>query len=57
FQRRRVWSSKARSYLIDTILDGFPIPAVYIRQKINLKIAKSIREVVDGQQRIGAILD
>ena len=57
FQRRQVWSPKARSYLIDTILDGFPIPAVYIRQKIDLKIAKTIREVVDGQQRIGAILD
>jgi len=57
FQRRAVWSPKARSYLIDTILNGFPIPAIYVRQKIDLKIQKTIREVVDGQQRIGAILD
>jgi len=57
FQRRRVWNEKARSYLIDTILKGFPIPGVYIRQKIYLKTQKTIREVVDGQQRISAILD
>lgn len=57
FQRRKVWSDKARSYLVDTILKGFPIPGVYIRQKIHLKTQKTIREVVDGQQRIRAILD
>lgn len=57
FQRRKVWVPKARSYLIDTILRGFPIPALYIRQKIDLKTQKTIREVVDGQQRIRAILD
>jgi len=57
FQRRKVWSEKAKSYLVDTILKGFPIPGIYIRQKINLKNQKTIREVVDGQQRISAILD
>jgi len=57
FQRRKVWSDKARSYLIDTILNEFPIPAVYVRQKIDLKTKRTIREVVDGQQRITAILD
>lgn len=57
FQRRKVWGSKARSYLIDTILNGFPIPAIHVRQQINLKTKKTIREVVDGQQRLGAILD
>ncbi len=57
FQRREVWSTKAKSYLIDTILNGFPIPAVYLRQKIDLNIKKTIREVVDGQQRIKAILE
>lgn len=57
FQRRKVWNSKAKSFLIDTILRGFPIPAVYIRQKIDISTHKTIREVVDGQQRIGTILD
>ena len=57
FQRRKVWGPKARSFLIDTILKGFPIPAIHVRQKIEIKTKRTIREVVDGQQRLGAILD
>jgi hypothetical protein len=57
FQRRKVWGPKARSFLIDTILNGFPIPAIHIRQKIDVGTKKTIRQVVDGQQRLGAILD
>ena len=56
FQRRSVWSEKARSYLIDTILRDFPIPKIYMRHKIDLKTRKSIREIVDGQQRLRTIL-
>ena len=33
FQRRSVWNESAKSYLIDTILRGKPIPKVFIRQK------------------------
>lgn len=57
FQRRRVWSEKAKSYLIDTIIRGLPIPPIFIREKIDLDTRKSIREVIDGQQRLAAILD
>ncbi|NPV14384.1 DUF262 domain-containing protein [candidate division WOR-3 bacterium] len=57
FQRRRVWSAKAKSYLIDTILRELPIPPVFIRETIDLKTRKSIREVIDGQQRLATILD
>jgi hypothetical protein len=56
FQRRAVWSDKAKSYLIDTILRGKPIPKVFIRQKLNVTTKSSIREVVDGQQRLRTIL-
>ena len=34
FQRRSIWNDKAKSYLIDTILRGKPIPKIFIRQKI-----------------------
>ena len=57
FQRRKVWGPKARSFLIDTILKGFPIPAIHIRQKIDIRTKRTIRQVVDGQQRLRAILD
>src|SRR5438067_4047420 len=56
FQRRNVWSDRARSFLMDTIVRGKPIPKVFIRQKINATTKASIREVVDGQQRLRTIL-
>lgn len=56
FQRRPVWTEKAKSFLIDTILRGKPIPKIFIRQKINVTTKTSIREVVDGQQRLRTIL-
>lgn len=57
FQRRKVWSGKAKSYLIDTILKGLPIPPVFLRERIDLSTRKTIREVIDGQQRLAAIFD
>ncbi len=57
FQRRDTWSPSAKSYLIDTIIKGFPIPKIFLREQINLEIKSTIREVVDGQQRLRAILD
>jgi len=56
FQRRSVWNDTARSFLMDTIIEGKPIPKVFIRQKLNPQTRKSIREVVDGQQRLRTIL-
>jgi hypothetical protein len=56
FQRRDVWSDKAKSFLMDTILRGKPIPKVFIRQKLNVSSRTSVREVVDGQQRLRTIL-
>lgn len=56
FQRRPVWTDKAKSYLMDTILRGKPIPKVFIRQRINVSTKTSTRDVVDGQQRLRTIL-
>ena len=56
FQRRDVWSPKAKSHLIDTILRGLPIPIIFVRQSVDPKQRKTIREVVDGQQRLRAVI-
>lgn len=56
FQRRSVWTETARSYLMDTIIRGLPIPKVFIRQRIDPDTQKTMREVVDGQQRLRTIL-
>lgn len=55
FQRRSVWSRQAKSYLIDTILRGRPMPKVLITQA--LVDGRNVRTVVDGQQRLRAILE
>src|ERR1051325_7983667 len=57
FQRGSVWTPAARTFLIDTILRQLPVPKVYLRTKIDVATKKSIREVVDGQQRLRAIID
>jgi len=56
FQRRDVWSPKAKSHLIDTILRGLPIPIIFVRQNVDPKQRKTVREVVDGQQRLRAVI-
>jgi Protein of unknown function DUF262 len=53
----KVWPPAARSYLIDTILYGFPIPKLSLYQKTDLKTRNTLKEIVDGQQRSQAILD
>jgi hypothetical protein len=57
FQRRDIWTPAARTYLIDTILRQMPIPKIYLRTNVQNRKKKTIREVVDGQQRLRAILD
>ena len=57
FQRRLVWHKKARSFLIDTIVSSYPVPPVYMREIVDVSRRKTVREVVDGQQRLQAILD
>ncbi|WP_158613516.1 DUF262 domain-containing protein [Luteimonas sp. 100069] len=57
YQRREVWNRPQKSYLINTIFEQKPIPTIYIRHSLDLEKEKSIKEVVDGQQRIKAILE
>ena len=57
FQRRAVWTRNARSHLVETVLRGYPMPKVFMRTKIDLERQVPVREIVDGQQRVRAILD
>ena len=56
FQRRPVWPKKAKSYLIDTLSRGLPIPIVFVREITDIDTLKTIREVVDGQQRLRTLI-
>lgn len=57
FQRGPVWASPARSYLIDSILRGYPIPKLLLRTTVDRDSRRTIRDVVDGQQRLRTIID
>ncbi len=57
FQRRGVWKTPAKSYFIDTLLRGMPVPPIYLRLVQKEDKTGIAREVVDGQQRIKAVLD
>ena len=57
YQRNVVWNENAKAYLIDTIIRGLPIPPIFLRQKVDVATKKTFREIVDGQQRVRAILE
>lgn len=57
FQRRSVWKKGAKSYLIDTVVKGLPIPILFIRERrTDLSSYEPVREIVDGQQRIRTLI-
>lgn len=57
FQRGSVWSPQARTYLIDSILRGYPIPKLLMRTSVDRDSRRTVRDVVDGQQRMRSIID
>lgn len=57
FQRNPVWRPGAKSFLIDTVVRGLPMPIIFLReQKTDLNSLEPKREVVDGQQRLRTLI-
>jgi hypothetical protein len=56
FQRGNVWQTKDKSFLIDSLLKGYPIPLVILQEEYDLENSTIIRRVVDGQQRLRAVI-
>lgn len=56
FQRNPVWTLPQKSYLIDSILNGFPVPEIYMQEYID-ETGKERHVVIDGQQRLRACLE
>jgi hypothetical protein len=52
-----VWPQAARSFLVETILLGYPMPKLSLYQLTDVKSRKVTKEIVDGQQRSMAICD
>lgn len=55
FQRKSVWKNKDRSHLLDSILRGYPIPAIILFDRTDDKTERRIYDVIDGKQRLEAV--
>ncbi|MEV5264590.1 DUF262 domain-containing protein [Streptomyces werraensis] len=56
FQRKPVWQTSQKAYLIDSILRGYPVPELYLQTSMSPE-GDEIHTVVDGQQRIRACIE
>jgi hypothetical protein len=56
YQRRSVWNQAYRDFFVDTILNGYPCPAIFLYEKISPDGVASYA-VVDGKQRLKTLFD
>ncbi|GAB3384368.1 GmrSD restriction endonuclease domain-containing protein [Azotobacter armeniacus] len=54
YQRKLVWTTEEKRKLIDSILQGYPIPLILLATTINEDGIKSF-EIIDGMQRLNAV--
>jgi len=56
FQRKFVWTQDHQEQFLDTILNGYPFPEIYVCQgEIDTKRLRTSQIVIDGQQRLTTI--
>ena len=56
YQRRSVWSPRDRRFFVDTILNNYPAPPVFLHKTMD-QLGRSTYHVVDGKQRLQTIID
>ena len=56
YQRRSVWSSRDKRFFIDTILNNYPAPPVFLHKTLD-DSGHATYHVVDGKQRLQTIID
>ncbi len=57
YQRKsNVWNEDKKSFLIDSILKNYPMPPIFMRPNIDTSKGKTKYDIVDGKQRLEAII-
>ena len=56
YQRRSVWTPKDKGYFIDTIMSGYPAPAIFMHKSLDDQ-GHPTYHVVDGKQRLLTIIN
>lgn len=51
-----VWDIEQKSFLLDTIFKNFPIPPIFLEQKIDSDTGITNYDVIDGKQRLSTII-
>jgi hypothetical protein len=56
YQRRSVWNQNYKDFFIDTVLNNYPAPAIFLYQEITPE-GVSKYGVVDGKQRLSTLFE
>lgn len=56
YQRRSVWSSTDKRFFIDTILNNYTAPPIFLHKTLD-EHGRPTYHVVDGKQRLQTIID
>lgn len=56
YQRKSVWSDEKQSFFIDSILKNFPMPPIFLHQKIDDDTGKTKYDIIDGKQRLLSLI-
>jgi hypothetical protein len=56
YQRRSVWNQDYKDYFIDTVLHGYPAPAIFLFRETSPE-GVSKYSVVDGKQRLSTLFE
>ncbi|MFD1811784.1 DUF262 domain-containing protein [Rhodococcus gannanensis] len=56
YQRRSVWNQKYRDFFIETVMLGYPAPAIFVHEEISSD-GSALYRVVDGKQRLTTLFD
>jgi len=56
YQRRSIWSQRYKDFFIDTVLNNFPCPAIFLYEEISPS-GTAKYHVVDGKQRLSTCFE
>ncbi|MEY8200197.1 MAG: DUF262 domain-containing protein [Colwellia sp.] len=56
YQRDSIWSDEKQSFFIDSLMKNFPIPPIFLHQKIDDSTGKTNYDIIDGKQRLTSIM-
>lgn len=56
YQRRSVWSTMEKRFFIDTIMNNYPAPPIFLHKSLDDN-GRATYHVVDGKQRLTTILE